>query len=38
MRKPLTVQRIVEQYAGTVTFASEPGNPEFRVPLPRERD
>src|ERR1035437_2825099 len=32
------VQRIVEQYGGTVTFASEPGNTEFRIRLPRERD
>jgi signal transduction histidine kinase len=32
------VQRIVEQYGGTVTFASEPGNTEFRVRIPRERD
>jgi len=32
------VQRIVEQYGGTVTFSSEPGNTEFRVRLPRERD
>jgi signal transduction histidine kinase len=31
------VQRIVDQYGGTVTFASEPGNTEFRVRLPRER-
>jgi signal transduction histidine kinase len=32
------VQRIVEQYRGTVTFASEPGNTEFRIRLPLERD
>jgi signal transduction histidine kinase len=32
------VQRIVEQYAGTITFSSEPGNTEFRIRLPRERD
>jgi signal transduction histidine kinase len=32
------VQRIVEQYGGTITFASEPGNTEFRIRLPRERD
>jgi signal transduction histidine kinase len=32
------VQRIVEQYGGTVTFSSEPGNTEFRIRLPRERD
>ncbi len=32
------VQRIVDQYGGAVTFASEPGNTEFRVRLPRERD
>jgi signal transduction histidine kinase len=31
------VQRIVDQYGGTVTFASEPGNTEFRVRLPRDR-
>jgi signal transduction histidine kinase len=27
-----------EQYGGSVTFASEPGNTEFRVRLPRDRD
>jgi signal transduction histidine kinase len=32
------VQRIVEQYGGTVTFSSMPGDTEFRVRLPRERD
>jgi len=32
------VQRITEQYGGQVTFASEPGNTEFRVRLPRDRD
>jgi len=32
------VQRIVDQYGGTITFASEPGNTEFRIRLPRERD
>jgi signal transduction histidine kinase len=32
------VQRIVEQYGGAITFASEPGNTEFRIRLPRERD
>jgi signal transduction histidine kinase len=32
------VQRIVEQYNGTITFSSEPGNTEFRIRLPRERD
>jgi signal transduction histidine kinase len=31
------VQRITEQYGGTVTFASEPGSTEFRVRLPRDR-
>ena len=31
------VQRIVEQYRGTITFSSEPGRTEFRVRLPRER-
>ena len=28
------VQRIVEQYKGTITFSSEPGRTEFRVRLP----
>ena len=32
------VQRITEQYGGTVTFAYEPGNTEFRIRLPRQRD
>jgi signal transduction histidine kinase len=32
------VQRIVEQYRGSITFSSEPGNTEFRIRLPRERD
>jgi signal transduction histidine kinase len=32
------VQRIVEQYGGTITFTSEPGNTEFHVRLPRERN
>lgn len=32
------VQRIVDQYGGTVTFSSEPGNTEFRVRLPLERN
>jgi signal transduction histidine kinase len=32
------VQRITEQYGGMVTFSSEPGNTEFRVRIPRERD
>ncbi len=31
------VQRIVDQYRGTITFSSEPGRTEFRVRLPRER-
>jgi len=31
------VHRIVEQYGGTITFSSEPGNTEFRVRLPQER-
>jgi signal transduction histidine kinase len=31
------VYRIVEQYGGTITFSSVPGNTEFRVRLPRER-
>jgi signal transduction histidine kinase len=32
------VQRITEQYGGAVTFASEPGNTEFRIRIPRDRD
>jgi len=32
------VQRIVDQYGGSITFSSEPGNTEFRIRLPRERD
>ena len=32
------VKRIVEQYRGTITFASQPGNTEFRIRLPLERD
>jgi signal transduction histidine kinase len=32
------VQRIVEQYRGTITFSSEPGNTEFRIRLPLTRD
>ena len=32
------VQRIVEQYGGMVTFSSMPGNTEFRVRIPRDRD
>jgi signal transduction histidine kinase len=31
------VQRIVEQYHGSVTFSSVPGNTEFRIRLPRSR-
>jgi signal transduction histidine kinase len=31
------VQRIVEQYHGTVTFSSVPGNTEFRIRLPRTK-
>jgi len=31
------VQRIVEQYGGTVNFSSEPGNTEFHVKLPQSR-
>jgi signal transduction histidine kinase len=31
------VQRIVDQYGGTVTFSSEPGNTEFRIRLPLDR-
>ena len=31
------VQRIVEQYGGTVNFSSEPGNTEFHVRLPQSR-
>jgi signal transduction histidine kinase len=32
------VQRIVQQYRGTITFSSEPGNTEFRIRLPRPRE
>jgi signal transduction histidine kinase len=32
------VHRIVEQYGGTIVFSSTPGNTEFRIRLPRERD
>jgi signal transduction histidine kinase len=32
------VQRIVEQYGGVITFASEPGNTEFRIRIPRDRN
>ena len=32
------VQRIVEQYGGTVNFSSEPGNTEFHVRLPQSRN
>jgi signal transduction histidine kinase len=31
------VHRIVEQYGGTITFSSIPGNTEFRVRLPQDR-
>jgi signal transduction histidine kinase len=31
------VQRIVEQYGGTIRFSSEPGNTEFVVRLPSDR-
>ena len=31
------VQRIVEQYGGSVNFSSEPGNTEFHVRLPQSR-
>jgi signal transduction histidine kinase len=31
------VQRIVEQYGGTIRFSSEPGNTEFVVRLPDDR-
>jgi signal transduction histidine kinase len=31
------VQRIVEQYGGTVNFSSEPGNTEFHIRLPQSR-
>lgn len=31
------VQRIVDQYGGSVTFSSEPGDTEFRVRLPLDR-
>jgi signal transduction histidine kinase len=32
------VQRIVEQYGGTIRFSSEPGNTEFVVKLPSDRE
>jgi signal transduction histidine kinase len=32
------VQRIVEQYGGTIRFSSEPGNTEFVVRLPNDRE
>jgi signal transduction histidine kinase len=32
------VQRIVEQYNGTIRFSSEPGNTEFVVRLPTEQE
>ena len=32
------VQRVLEQYGGTITFTSEPGNTEFHVRLPLERN
>jgi signal transduction histidine kinase len=32
------VHRIVEQYGGTITFSSQPGNTEFRVRLPQTRE
>ena len=32
------VQRIVEQYGGTIRFSSEPGNTEFVVRLPSDRE
>jgi signal transduction histidine kinase len=31
------VYRIVEEFGGTITFSSVPGNTEFRVRLPRDR-
>ncbi|MDP9037645.1 MAG: ATP-binding protein [Acidobacteriota bacterium] len=31
------VQRIIDQYRGSIAFSSEPGRTEFRVRLPRER-
>ena len=31
------VQRIVDQYSGSITFSSEPGATEFRVRLPLDR-
>jgi signal transduction histidine kinase len=30
------VQRIVEQYGGTIRFSSEPGHTEFVVRIPAE--
>jgi signal transduction histidine kinase len=32
------VQRIVEQYGGVIRFSSEPGNTEFVVRLPSDRE
>jgi signal transduction histidine kinase len=32
------VQRIVEQYGGTIRFSSEPGNTEFVVRIPSDRE
>jgi signal transduction histidine kinase len=31
------VHRIVQQYGGTITFSSEPGNTEFRIRMPHDR-
>jgi signal transduction histidine kinase len=32
------VQRIVEQYGGVIRFSSEPGNTEFVIRLPSDRE
>jgi signal transduction histidine kinase len=32
------VQRIVEQYGGAIRFSSEPGNTEFVVRIPSDRE
>jgi signal transduction histidine kinase len=32
------VKRIVDQYRGSITFASQPGNTEFRIRLPLARE
>jgi nitrogen-specific signal transduction histidine kinase len=32
------VQRIMEQYGGVIRFTSEPGNTEFVVRIPNDRE